>query len=89
MGVSTMSVNTKGSAAPSNDGGSGSVPSGFILKLFQMVNGAPDELISVSAKLWNNKNSMLPVENRSALTERMGATKTRTASFLRSKMKSI
>jgi hypothetical protein len=24
------------------------VPSGFILKLFQMVNGAPDEVISVS-----------------------------------------
>ena len=50
MGVSTMSVNTKreSSTAPSNEGGSGSVPSGFILKLFQMVNGAPDELISVS-----------------------------------------
>ena len=50
MGVSTMSVNTKreSSNAPSNEGGSGSVPSGFILKLFQMVNGAPDELISVS-----------------------------------------
>jgi hypothetical protein len=26
----------------------GEVPSGFILKLFQMVNGAPDEVISVS-----------------------------------------
>ncbi len=24
------------------------VPSGFILKLYQMVNGAPDEVISVS-----------------------------------------
>eukprot|EP00980_Cylindrotheca_fusiformis_P011637 scaffold2751_cov131-Cylindrotheca_fusiformis.AAC.4 len=27
----------------------GAVPSGFILKLYQMVNGAPDEVISVSA----------------------------------------
>ena len=37
------------STAQSNDA-SGSVPSGFILKLYQMVNGAPDEVISVSAK---------------------------------------
>ena len=28
--------------------GGDNVPSGFILKLFQMVNGAPDELIRVS-----------------------------------------
>ena len=50
MGVSSMNATTKreGSPLPNNDGGSGSVPSGFILKLFQMVNGAPDELISVS-----------------------------------------
>ena len=27
---------------------SGGVPSGFVLKLYQMVNGAPDEVISVS-----------------------------------------
>jgi hypothetical protein len=27
----------------------GEVPSGFILKLFQMVNGAPDEVIAVSS----------------------------------------
>jgi len=26
----------------------GGVPSGFVLKLYQMVNGAPDEVISVS-----------------------------------------
>lgn len=26
----------------------GAVPSGFILKLYQMVNGAPDDIISVS-----------------------------------------
>ena len=53
MAVSTLSASTKreGSAAPSNDGGGGSVPSGFILKLFQMVNGAPDDLISVSANM--------------------------------------
>ena len=37
------------SATVGNDGG-GSVPSGFILKLFQMVNGAPDEVISVSGR---------------------------------------
>lgn len=30
---------------PSKDG---AVPSGFILKLYQMVNGAPDDIISVS-----------------------------------------
>ena len=28
--------------------GSSNVPSGFILKLYQMVNGAPNEVISVS-----------------------------------------
>ena len=49
MVLATMKVDSKreGSPVPSNDGG-GSVPSGFILKLFQMVNGAPDEVISVS-----------------------------------------
>jgi hypothetical protein len=49
MVLETMNVDSKreGSPVPSNDGG-GSVPSGFILKLFQMVNGAPDEVISVS-----------------------------------------
>ena len=26
----------------------GGVPSGFVLKLYQMVNGAPDEIVSVS-----------------------------------------
>ena len=37
----------------SGGGDSGSnVPSGFILKLFQMVNGAPDEVISVSYMLF-------------------------------------
>jgi len=33
--------------ASSNKDGNG-VPSGFVLKLFQMVNGAPDDIISVS-----------------------------------------
>jgi hypothetical protein len=37
---------TEETPSPNNDGG-GNVPSGFILKLFQMVNGAPDEVISV------------------------------------------
>eukprot|EP00553_Chaetoceros_curvisetus_P015171 CAMPEP_0204643446 /NCGR_PEP_ID=MMETSP0718-20130828/713_1 /ASSEMBLY_ACC=CAM_ASM_000674 /TAXON_ID=230516 /ORGANISM="Chaetoceros curvisetus" /LENGTH=51 /DNA_ID=CAMNT_0051664653 /DNA_START=372 /DNA_END=527 /DNA_ORIENTATION=- len=27
------------------------VPSGFVLKLYQMVNGAPDEVVSVSSKV--------------------------------------
>jgi hypothetical protein len=37
---------TKDTTQPaSKDGG---VPSGFILKLYQMVNGAPDDIISVS-----------------------------------------
>jgi hypothetical protein len=33
--------------ASSSKDGSG-IPSGFVLKLFQMVNGAPDDIISVS-----------------------------------------
>lgn len=46
----TMSAESKSkedSLTQSNDSG-GAVPSGFILKLFQMVNGAPDEVITVS-----------------------------------------
>jgi len=35
----------------SNDSAGGDIPSGFILKLYQMVNGAPDEVITVSAVL--------------------------------------
>ena len=31
----------------------GGAPSGFVLKLFQMVNGAPDDIVSVSLKLCN------------------------------------
>lgn len=45
-----MNIESKSKDVPStggNDGG-GSVPSGFILKLYQMVNGAPDEVITVS-----------------------------------------
>jgi hypothetical protein len=48
---STMSVesrNKEESTKQTNDA-AGAVPSGFILKLYQMVNGAPDEVISVSA----------------------------------------
>lgn len=37
----------------SNVNKDGAVPSGFILKLFQMVNGAPDEIISVSSPIVN------------------------------------
>jgi hypothetical protein len=50
MGLATVNADEtkrEGSPAPSNEGGS-AVPSGFILKLFQMVNGAPDVVISVS-----------------------------------------
>eukprot|EP00546_Thalassionema_frauenfeldii_P013379 CAMPEP_0178911260 /NCGR_PEP_ID=MMETSP0786-20121207/9591_1 /TAXON_ID=186022 /ORGANISM="Thalassionema frauenfeldii, Strain CCMP 1798" /LENGTH=69 /DNA_ID=CAMNT_0020583677 /DNA_START=27 /DNA_END=236 /DNA_ORIENTATION=+ len=36
---------TKTAASPSSK--EGSVPSGFILKLYQMVNGAPDDIITV------------------------------------------
>lgn len=46
----TMSIDTKmkeDSPSANQDGGA-NAPSGFILKLFQMVNGAPDEVISVS-----------------------------------------
>jgi hypothetical protein len=46
----TMSIDSKikeVSPSASQDGGA-NAPSGFILKLFQMVNGAPDEVISVS-----------------------------------------
>ena len=32
----------------SKEAASTGVPSGFILKLYQMVNGAPDDIISVS-----------------------------------------
>ena len=34
-----------------DDSGAANVPSGFILKLYQMVNGAPDEVITVSTFL--------------------------------------
>ena len=34
----------------SSTSGGSEPPSGFILKLYQMVNGAPDEVISVSLK---------------------------------------
>ena len=39
-------------ATEARNEGSGAVPSGFILKLYQMVNGAPDEVISVSLKIF-------------------------------------
>lgn len=40
--------NTDNDLQPGNDD-SADAPSGFILKLFQMVTGAPDEIISVSS----------------------------------------
>ena len=45
---------------PSKEGGG--VPSGFVLKLYQMVNNAPDEVISVSTNLLSffcNRTEML------------------------------
>lgn len=44
---------------PSNEkdqkSGSSNVPSGFILKLYQMVNGAPNEVITV--RLFSSKKN--------------------------------
>lgn len=37
-----------GSPPPPAKNDDGNAPSGFVLKLFQMVNGAPDEIVSVS-----------------------------------------
>ena len=41
------SANSPGTKDHSTSNG-GNLPSGFILKLYQMVNGAPDEVITVS-----------------------------------------
>eukprot|EP00934_Nitzschia_sp_Nitz4_P000140 Nitzschia sp. Nitz4//scaffold20_size174350//32995//35424//NITZ4_002086-RA/size174350-augustus-gene-0.46-mRNA-1//-1//CDS//3329541761//140//frame0 len=41
-----VETNNNEDTQPTVGEGGGSVPSGFILKLFQMVNGAPDEVIS-------------------------------------------
>ena len=49
--TTTMSTDVKSKEEVGPSGGNengGNVPSGFILKLFQMVNGAPDEVITVS-----------------------------------------
>ena len=47
--MSSTETNTKkDTPAPQPATGGDNVPSGFILKLFQMVNGAPDEVIRVS-----------------------------------------
>ena len=53
INMSSVEVSTKKEAALSQAAGGGdNVPSGFILKLFQMVNGAPDEVIRVSFFRW-------------------------------------
>lgn len=49
MNVDSTSQDMSPSPSPVNEA---NVPSGFILKLFQMVNGAPDEVITVSSRLW-------------------------------------
>jgi hypothetical protein len=48
MAVIEMIGTAAGEPSSSSNQVSGEAPSGFILKLFQMVNGAPDEVISVS-----------------------------------------
>ena len=54
------------SPVPSNGDGKNGSPSGFVLKLFQMVNGAPDDIVSVSApncslirRLWGASGLLL------------------------------
>ena len=55
--MSRRATAKRSAAAPSppppkgNDGSSNN-PSGFILKLFQMVNGAPDDVVSVSSFIY-------------------------------------
>lgn len=39
------------SPVPSSGEGKNGTPSGFVLKLYQMVNGAPDDIVSVSAPI--------------------------------------
>ena len=39
------------SPVPSSGDGKNGTPSGFVLKLYQMVNGAPDDIVSVSAPI--------------------------------------
>lgn len=46
-----METRNGGSPVPQAQEVNAEAPSGFILKLFQMVNGAPDEVISVSRRL--------------------------------------
>ena len=50
MATSNMETRNGGSPEIQAQEGNGEAPSGFILKLFQMVNGAPDEVITVSRK---------------------------------------
>lgn len=42
----------------------GAVPSGFILKLFQMVNGAPDDMITVSLLSRSHGRAILLFDSR-------------------------
>jgi len=49
--------------AKQENSGSSNVPSGFILKLYQMVNGAPNEVISVSLFFFDSQKG--PSQKRS------------------------
>ena len=40
---------------------SNGVPSGFVLKLYQMVNGAPDDIISVSFPSCEHRHSSVEI----------------------------
>ena len=58
--IMSMESRNKDDATTQGNDASSAVPSGFILKLYQMVNGAPDEVISVSLRfqqlvLWKEK----------------------------------
>eukprot|EP00977_Amphora_coffeiformis_P005646 scaffold1189_cov194-Amphora_coffeaeformis.AAC.3 len=50
--MATTNMETRNGGVPEiqTQEGNSEAPSGFILKLFQMVNGAPDEVITVSCK---------------------------------------
>lgn len=48
MGVSTVLNNVQAKETSSKAKGDANVPSGFILKLYEMCSGAPDDVICVS-----------------------------------------
>lgn len=70
--MSTVNMETRNGGSPvaqlaQPQEGSADAPSGFILKLYQMVNGAPDEVISVSLlnRPWFSNLFCAPQKTRS------------------------